>query len=392
MKNKKLVVSIHGREALPVRAIPFVTGRLMSAEDVAKNLARNVGKTFSQLQNLSAYHLIDGEPAPIAAKEWDAVAARLDALEADLRAQYPNDDQGYAAWLSKSVALLPDGVFVWLDEFENDFFEDFSDDRVSFVDEREGERALAYAPMMSDEERALVLAGFGVLQFDVDETQTIANDEDVAGVAELVRNGTPIDWQYWADRQNITAQQAARLAHCIDPMRWPDDQFKQGQMPDELRIKIQRLSEWLDEREQKWSLQTMMDALGEGASPFLMKEAVRQTRREEALTNTQGRQTVAGSTNGLTKAQILAVDWPLLGDFSQHSLKRALTDVPKWLESARLSKGARGKGKGSALWSPALIAEGLVDKNHANRKAMTSFIRSRFYDWFEEWERLQDYS
>jgi len=389
MKNKKITISIDGRVALPVRAIPYATGGWLSAEDVAKNLARKVGKSFAQLQNLSAYHLVDGEPIQVLPKEWDAVAARLDGLEADLRSQFPNDDQGYAAWLSKSVALLPDGVFVWLDEFENDFFEDFSEDRVEFVDEREGERAISYMPMMSDEERAIVLADFGALQFSVDDTQTIANDEGVAGLAELIYNGEPIDWEYWANRQTITPQQAARLAGCIDPIRWPGDQFKQGQMPDELRIKIQRLSEWLNERNQAWTLSSLVKALGVGLAPVLMKQAVQESE--------QASNTCATEQKGNDEKQ-LPTGVPSSEILHQFKLDDAWADKLRhvdrnpFLKAALLRKGCRKSGKNPgalSLWNPVKFGEILIKRDGRSRVAVARIIENRFPKWHDEWDAAQ---
>lgn len=106
-------------------------------------------------------------------------------------------------------------------------------------------------------------------------SQTIAGDESTCDAAELVRNGEPIQWaEYWLNRQEITSLQAAKLAHCIDPIKWPDNQCKQGQTPEALRIKIQRCAESLAERNQTWTLAALVEALGKDAAPHGMKQAV----------------------------------------------------------------------------------------------------------------------
>lgn len=61
MANQRLTVCIGGREALPVRAIPYVTGwRLMlTPDDSAKHLASPDVDYFAKLKTLSAYHAGD---------------------------------------------------------------------------------------------------------------------------------------------------------------------------------------------------------------------------------------------------------------------------------------------------------------------------------------------
>ncbi|MBM4181529.1 MAG: hypothetical protein FJ209_08275 [Betaproteobacteria bacterium] len=103
--------------------------------------------------------------------------------------------------------------------------------------------------------------------------QTVANDPDVAGVAELVYTGEPINWDYWAGRHNISPDQAARLAYCIDPIRWPDEQHAQGAWSDDLRVKVCALTEWLAERRPSWTLDGLVVALGDSFAPHTMNQA-----------------------------------------------------------------------------------------------------------------------
>ena len=92
---------------------------------------------------------------------------------------------------------------------------------------------------------------------------------------------------------------------------------------------------------------------------------------------------------GIPKEEILAVDWPLFGQFNQESLSAALSDVPEWLKPARTARGSPGKA--SALWNPAKLADCIVSKKYANQKAAGSFIGKYFADWLPEWEKLQEY-
>lgn len=91
------------------------------------------------------------------------------------------------------------------------------------------------------------------------------------------------------------------------------------------------------------------------------------------------------SLAGLSKQEILANDWPIP---STINLKDILSDVPKWLEPARVSRGAAGKY--SALWNPAMLAFCLASTKAISKTALTRHISRFFAEWADEWERLSD--
>jgi hypothetical protein len=101
--------------------------------------------------------------------------------------------------------------------------------------------------------------------------QSIAEDEVICDCAEQVRNGQPINWQYWQGIKAITPLQGAKLAHCIDPIKWPHDHHAQGPFLPDLREKIERLSVWLADKGEKWTLEKLVKVLGRNA-PFNMRE------------------------------------------------------------------------------------------------------------------------
>jgi hypothetical protein len=103
--------------------------------------------------------------------------------------------------------------------------------------------------------------------------QTVASDESVCALAELVNNGTQINWEYWLERTEITPAQAAKLAFCIDPVEWLDGDA-QGKLSKDLRVKVQRLEEILSERNRKWTLPALVKELGDECAPFTMRIAV----------------------------------------------------------------------------------------------------------------------
>ncbi len=166
MNNGRLTTLIDGREALPVRAIPYVTGWQFSPDSIAKELARRVGAPFSTLHNLTVYHMPDTTPIPVLPREWDYIVAKLEAHEAELKEQYTNEVIGYAAWRKNSANSLPSGVFVWLDDFEREYMA--KREREHFIEpKREGDDELNFTPMLDTETRAMVMEGFGAGQAQI---------------------------------------------------------------------------------------------------------------------------------------------------------------------------------------------------------------------------------
>lgn len=88
----------------------------------------------------------------------------------------------------------------------------------------------------------------------------------------------------------------------------------------------------------------------------------------------------------IPRKEILAYDWPLHGKFSHKSLSRAMSDSnnAKWLKSAQTTPGVRGKA--SAWWNPANLAECLLAKNYATKQELFRHIRDYFPDWMDEWQ------
>jgi hypothetical protein len=108
-----------------------------------------------------------------------------------------------------------------------------------------------------------------------------ATDPAQQDAAELIRNGGHIDWNYWAARKKITADQAARLAHFIDPIAWPADEYAQGPIPTTLRIRVERCAGWLAERGASFDLPGLVALLGDNA-PLAMREMLSGSERAAA--------------------------------------------------------------------------------------------------------------
>jgi hypothetical protein len=140
-----VVVSINGREAIPVRAIPYVTGWDVSPDMVAQSLANSSDGV--RLDRLTAYQYhADGSHAPILSKEWDGIEDRLRGLSESLKAKSSNRDITRPQWLKESIPLLPAGVFVWRDELEKSWHR-FSAQTGTRKGERPNDGILNFSPL-----------------------------------------------------------------------------------------------------------------------------------------------------------------------------------------------------------------------------------------------------
>ena len=137
------VVIIAGREAVPVRAIPFVTGwQSFSPDAVAEGLAHRLDS--GKLEGLTAYHIAgDGSISAMLPKEWDAPVDALAALSKKLK-----DTGGYSrpAWREQSILELPSHCFVWRDEFEKNVTGWWW--KLLIIGERPGDKALNFTPRL----------------------------------------------------------------------------------------------------------------------------------------------------------------------------------------------------------------------------------------------------
>jgi len=185
MNSKRLTVWIDEREALPVRAIPIVAGRSFSADVIAESFARErVSRTPV------SYRKTTNGIEPLHPRQWEPTVRQIDALQARTNEKHKGVSDEDDAWSLKitdnrdgAFELLPAGVFVWLDDFEQEYHAN-------------GEKGLILVPMaLLATEYAVVMEGFeknpeidkheAVIAYaakaSMDETQkpwTIANIND----------------------------------------------------------------------------------------------------------------------------------------------------------------------------------------------------------------------
>lgn len=120
-----VVLNIDGRKAIPVRALHFVAGRdkegmsCVSPDEIAQAAAHQDCATHGV--PLNTYQVVDGVPRLVAPAQWPQFVIALEALSARLSAEQHSHLEGYARWKDEAISLLPAGVFVWLDEFQEWF-------------------------------------------------------------------------------------------------------------------------------------------------------------------------------------------------------------------------------------------------------------------------------
>lgn len=155
----KATVSIDGRDAVPVRAIPFVTGWRIAPDALVKDLARHDHRARHK-DYLRAYQFEPANGYPeIHPAEWDQILVRLDALENDLERHYfgGSEANSYLRWREEAPLLLPRGCFVWQDEFVEACRRGWM--TVS-VHEHDEELKLSFFPLVPTGKEIVLMEGF----------------------------------------------------------------------------------------------------------------------------------------------------------------------------------------------------------------------------------------
>lgn len=164
---------IDGREAVPVRLIPFIAGWGEFAPDgVAKVLSSGKDGYGFEVE-LTAYHqLSDGTYKAMLPREWDAVATYLEVLTKKLKKEDKKEQikmLNSEAWRKQSIEKLPSFAFVWLDDFKTAFNEVMSRTTFAAYDgemgeavptERPGDKELNLSAPMTFDEMETVFAEF----------------------------------------------------------------------------------------------------------------------------------------------------------------------------------------------------------------------------------------
>jgi hypothetical protein len=150
----KLTVWIDGREAVPVRAIPYVTNWNISPDMLVSAFS---GESVFRpaISAVQTFRKNGGVVSQIQNSGWERLRVQIDGLAHRLQ----HDAVGRAAWEEESVKLLPHGIFVWLEDFVSAFSSDFSpasripDDRGDFP-------YLDFSPLLPNGLEEIVFHGF----------------------------------------------------------------------------------------------------------------------------------------------------------------------------------------------------------------------------------------
>lgn len=145
------IIQIHGREAIPVRALPWLTDWQFSAQEVAEALAHDKG--YESFAGMEAYRLDDGAIQPVRVGEWlNSVTISIEEIA---ERELPPTE-----WEKLSLAALPAGVFVWRDEWEPAYnYSTYSPDAM-FTLGGATKKALNFDPRIPPEMASLVMEGF----------------------------------------------------------------------------------------------------------------------------------------------------------------------------------------------------------------------------------------
>jgi hypothetical protein len=194
-----VIIQINGREAIPVRALPWMTAWEFSAQEVAEALAHDKG--YESFAGLDAYRFDDGEIKAVRVGEWlNSVTVSID--------EFSEQELARADWERLSMAALPTGVFVWRDEWESAYNSSpYGPDTLAALgdadDEKDiDERTLNFAPQIPLYLVQLVMEG--VTQLSVQSVMSV----DTASKQETATPGAV-----------VTVDALAVQAMTLDPVR-----------------------------------------------------------------------------------------------------------------------------------------------------------------------------
>jgi hypothetical protein len=244
MNGRKLTLTISGREALPVRAIPYIAewkevkASLGWIAWIADHLAQGK-KAPRGTTPLTAYQwLKDKSPIAVSPNDWALTVKSLGVRVASLRTQaneLPTPTTSFidAGKLEVLVEELPRGAFVWLEEFE-----------LTYRNSRERRPSdsfiLNLTPMACDDfnTRTLVLFGF-------EEHEHYSNNQQEAAIKRegmVAWSNAPTNAAMWLKRASVKPDEAAMLLCRIDPL----ERDWRGNAPDPARIYADGDEAWPD--------------------------------------------------------------------------------------------------------------------------------------------------
>jgi hypothetical protein len=198
-----VIIQINGREAIPVRALPWLNPRRFSAQDVAEALAHDKG--FESFAGIDAHYLEDGAIQPVHVNEWgESVTISIE--------EFAERDLPQAEWEELSLTALLAGVFVWRDEWEPAYNRSpYGPDALAALgdaadEEDVAKRTLNFAPLIPPELVKLVMEGFTQCEAQAPApAQTAAAPAPVPVLTESARDAPEKEWHLMATPDALCA-------------------------------------------------------------------------------------------------------------------------------------------------------------------------------------------
>ena len=393
-----VILKIQDREAIPVRAIPLLTNwEVLSPDELADALAG--GEHGYAFHDIFAYRIEDKEVQPVVQTWWENFPCRaLKALSDRIKATEISHETGYQEWRKQSLNELPEGVFVWKDEFESRYLRRYGRDGTTFMtasgnamseDEQQRRVALNFAPFIAEPEiRCLVLEGFGQL-IAQSASRNLEQLWFVRGFYSASDNDT-----HWLGLHSLSPREAAALLCGRDPLvqRGCDDRcvvLLERRLTDYNETHPARRSwrEWHDVARE-------IDAEYEKGFDEFFAELAQTSNTSTAVLPTQTAAPTAPVVDSASNAPLPLTTGDIAFCFdgirwSENEWRRPLGDKPKWLQGCVVTPGQRGVSE--TRWNPVLIAAWLVSRGHVQARSARSRFQTKpqLTPWLEAWKTYE---
>lgn len=208
-----VVIQILGRDAIPVRALPWLTDWWFCAEKVSEALAQDK-ENYPDFLNVHAYRFKGDVVELVPGREWRNVVSYH--IQNIIDKHLPNDQ-----WRCEASAAMPAGAFVWRDQWEQAYNSPIDgvnylalDEDLDAAQKRE-DQALNLCAMVPPEFEHLVEEGFAKSE-SAPAPQVgpkAAGEAEPAAVAPNTSNNPP-------------PLGTADIASCFGGLHWTTEKWK----------------------------------------------------------------------------------------------------------------------------------------------------------------------
>lgn len=247
----KLAIDIDGREAIPVRALPWITGWHFGVHEVAEALSGDDNE--SRTPFTTAYWLDGGGAKHAIPKDhWVMTSQCLEQAE---DAGLINQD-----WHAVATRLLPEGVWVWADEWAT-AYENSPDGpgQMELIAETPEDwqdvasRRIQFAPFIPPELRGEILAGF----------DRLAESEGGADAVEMLNPVT-----------DAVEPEAKPVPQAVPAVQAEANAVVGSANHEEWKLKAQSLAKEIIERDRKKDLYPSQENLADEVARVLRQKCI----------------------------------------------------------------------------------------------------------------------